>query len=176
METYTTWNARAEKPLQAAAKLMQQNTPHISQVQLKTSKQKCGSIWRIINEQWARISDLKERLLWCYDSILIRARNNAHLSTHNTHTIYNCRHARTAYTFDIMVKRKYRNHCVSCTSFSRDSQLRPTIAVASFFTHTYFNYNIQSNGFICERFTLKFWFVSINCMVCCCACRALLMR
>lgn len=43
-------------------------------------------------------------------------------------------------------------------------------------THSYFNYNIQSNGFICERFTLKFWFVSINCMVCCCACRALLMR
>lgn len=48
--------------------------------------------------------------------------------------------------------------------FSRNSQLQPlTIVVVSFFTHKYFNYNVQSNGFISERFVLKFWFVLINC-------------
>lgn len=35
-----------------------------------------------------------------------------------------------------------------------------------YFSHISFNYNVQSNGFISERRTLKFWFVSINCIRC----------
>lgn len=105
---------------------------------------------------------MKDRLFWCYNSILIRARwtmNNA---------IYNCRHARTHLTLWSKEIMETALRCKQYTLLSRNSQLQrlTIVAVFQFFTHILIT-NVQSNGFICEQFTLKFWFALINCVMYC---------